>query len=358
MSLVKLPGMVDVHTHLREPGAVVKEDFLTGTAAALAGGVTLVLDMPNNPIPTLSTSALWQKEKIASQKAVCDYGLIFGASLTDNTAEFAKIKHQVAALKIYLNQTTGNLLINNFSLLAKIFASWSFDKPIMVHAEGESLVKAIALAKRYHKHLHCCHVSLKEEVELLKKAKEKGIRVTAEATPHHLFLTKQDGKKLGPFGLMKPPLASQRDVNALWQALKKGIIDLVATDHAPHTKKEKESGKPPFGVPGLETALPLLLTAYKEGRLTLEEVIRLYSENPRRIFKLPNQPQTFIEVDLSKKFTIKNENLKTKCGWSPFAGWLVYGQVEKVVLRGKTVYNQGKVLVKPGFGQNIYGQKN
>lgn len=358
MKLLRLPGMIDVHTHLRDPGATQKEDFYTGTCAALAGGVTTILDMPNNPIPTITNSALQKKEKIASEKAVCDYGLIFGASQEDNTSEFKKIIPKVPALKIYMDQTTGTLLVEKRGLLEKIFQKWESTKPIMVHAEDATLAKALSLAFLYKRHIHFCHVSLKSEIEFIRNAKKQGLKVSVEVTPHHLFLTEKDQKHLGPFGIMKPPLRTQKDVDALWQGIIDGTIDgtidMVATDHAPHTKEEKESTKPPFGVPGLETALPLLLTAYKQKRLTLDKVIKLYHDNPRKIFNLPIQKNTYIEVDLDHKYEIKNNDLKTKCGWSPFAGWKVYGKVCTVVIRGKTVYKDGIVKAEKGFGRNIY----
>ncbi len=347
--------MIDAHTHLRDPGATDKEDFYTGTSSALAGGVTMILDMPNNPIPTISNYALQEKEKVASKKAVCDYGLIFGASQLDNTNEFKKIIPKVPALKVYMDQTTGTLLVERLGLLEKIFKKWESMKPIMVHAENATLAKALSFAALYKRHIHFCHVSLAEEVDFIMLAKKQGLRVSAEVTPHHLFLTRDDQKKLGPFGIMKPPLRSQKDVNALWQGIIDGIIDMIATDHAPHTLKEKKSEKPPFGVTGLETALPLLLNVYKLKKLTLEKVIALYHDNPRTIFNLPKQKDTYIMVDLENKYEIKNENLKTKCGWSPFAGWKVYGKVYTVVIRGKTVYKDGRILAKKGFGRNIIG---
>lgn len=353
MALTRLPGMIDVHTHLRDPGATQKEDFHTGTSSALAGGVTMILDMPNNPIPTISLKTLKDKEKIASKKAVCDYGLIFGASQEDNTNEFKKIIPYVVALKVYMDQTTGTLLVEKLDLLEKIFQKWESTKPIMVHAEDATLAKALSLATVYKRHLHFCHVSFKSEVEFIRAAKKKGLKISAEVTPHHLFLTENDVKKLGPFGIMKPPLRSVSDVQALWQGIMDGTIDMIATDHAPHTLKEKQSTKPPFGVPGLETALTLLLSAYKQKRLTLNQVIKLYHDNPRKIFNLPTQKNTYIMVDLDNKYQVKNEDLKTKCGWSPFAGWKLYGKVQEVVLRGKTVYKDGKILAKKGYGKNI-----
>lgn len=345
--------MIDVHTHLRDPGATDKEDFYTGTSAALSGGVTAICDMPNNPIPTISLKALKDKQKIASDKAVCDYGLIFGASQDDNTSEFKKVIPEVVALKVYMDQTTGTLLVEKLELLEKIFQMWESDKPIMVHAEGATLAKALSLATVYKRHVHFCHVSLKSEVEFIRAAKKKGLKVSAEATPHHLFLTDKDQKKLGPFGIMKPPLRSVADVQALWQGLIDGTIDMIATDHAPHTMSEKKSENPPFGVTGLETALPLLLTVYKQKKLTLDKVIQLYHDNPKRIFNLPSQKNTYIMVDLENKYQVKSEDLKTKCGWSPFAGWSLYGKVQEVILRGKTVYKNGKILAKKGYGKNI-----
>ena len=359
MFLTRLPGMIDVHVHFRDPGATHKEDFFTGTSAALAGGVTMICDMPNNPVPTVSLSALKEKETIAKSKTVCDYSFVFGASQFDNTQEFKKVIPKVAALKVYMDQTTGTLLIENLKLLEKIFAKWESDKPIMVHAEGKTLVKALKILKKFPKrHVHFCHVSLESEVRLIAKAKDQGYKVTAESTPHHLFLTENDQKELGPYGIMKPPLRSQKDVNSLWQGIKEGVIDIVATDHAPHTKEEKEAGKPVFGVPGLETALPLLLNSVYEKRLNLDEVVKLYHDNPRKIFSLPKQPNTFIEVDLDNKWKIQNKNLQTKCGWSPFAGWKVYGKVASVVIRGKTVYKDGKIFSEPGNGRNVKTSKH
>ena len=212
-------------------------------------------------------------------------------------------------------------------------------------------MKALPLAKKYCRHLHCCHVSLQEEVKLIKKVKEQGLRISAEVAPHHLFLTASDAKRLGSYGMMKPPLRQTRDIDALWKGIKDGTIDMVATDHAPHTKEEKESAKPAFGVPGLETALPLLLTAVKEKRLTLEKVIELYHVNPRRLFNLPKQLNTYIEVDMHDKWEIRNENLKTKCGWSPFDSCQVYGKIRRVVQGGRIAYRDGNVLVHQGSGQ-------
>lgn len=341
-NLVRLPGLIDVHVHLREPGATQKEDFQTGTKAAIAGGFTQVLDMPNNPVATTTPEALQQKMDLAKGRIFCDVGFHFGAS-SKSIEYFPEIADKVFGLKVYMNQTTGDLLMEDDATLEKVFESWPKEKVVMVHAEGETLQKAIALAKKFGNKLHVCHISLKKEIEIVKKARNDGLKITCEVSCHHLFLTDEDAKRLGPYGMMRPPLASKEDQDALWQAIGDGTIDMVASDHAPHTKEEKEGEKTPFGVPGLETTLPLLLTAINEGRLSLERLIELCSTNPKKVFGIPNQEDTHVEVE-TIPYTLDPNNLFTKCGWTPFAGMKVTGKVKKVVLRGQLVYD----------GQNIF----
>lgn len=342
--ILKLPGLIDPHVHLREPGATQKEDFETGTKAAIAGGYTTVLDMPNNPIATVTPEALQNKIELAKGRVYADVGFHFGAS-SKSIEYFKEVSQRVFGLKVYMNQTTGDLLMEDDQTLEAVFSAWPKDLPILVHAEGDTLQKAISLAKKFGNSLHVCHVSLKEEVEAIKAAKMGGLNLSCEVSCHHLFLTDQDVKRLGSFGMMKPPLESKADQEALWQALKDGTIDMIGSDHAPHTKEEKNGEKPPFGVPGLETTLPLLLTAVNEGRLIIERLIELTSTNPRKVFGLPEQKDTFVEVDMDESYVIDEKNLQTKCGWTPFAGMKVTGKVKKVVLRGKTVFD----------GQTIFG---
>ncbi len=348
-SVIKLPGLVDVHVHLREPGNTQKEGFETGTKAALAGGYTTILDMPNNPDSIVTPEKLEEKIKLAKGRINCDVGFHFGGSEMA-VPYFEKVGDKVWGLKVYMNHTTGNLLIENDKELDLIFSSWFKDKPLMVHAEGLTLKKAISLTKKYGNKLHICHVSLADEIDQIKKAKEEGLKISCEISCHHLFLTNEDLKILGSFGIMKPPLASKKDVKYLWKNLK--VIDMVASDHAPHTKYEKlNSKKVPFGVPGLETTLPILLNATDEGRLSLERVVELTSTNPKKIFNLKNDTTTYVEVDLDEEYEIKNENLFTKCGWTPFNGLKVKGKVKKVVLRNKEVFSE-KRFADP-FGKVI-----
>ncbi|MBI2596568.1 amidohydrolase family protein [Candidatus Daviesbacteria bacterium] len=348
--ILTLPGLIDVHTHLREPGATQKEDFESGTKAAIAGGYTAILDMPNNPIPTISEEALKQKIKLATGRIYSDLGFHFGATPA-NYPVFEKIKDKVFGLKVYMNYTTGDLLMEDMNALEEVFSKWPKGKVIMVHAEGETLKKAVNLAKKYHQRLHVCHISLKKEIEAVKQAKKEGLDISCEVSCHHLFLNSDDVKRLGPFGCMRPPLSSKEDQQALWDNL--DYIDMIASDHAPHTRQEKETpGKIVNGVPGLETSLPILLTAVAEGKLTIDRLIQLTNKNPRRIFKIPEQADTEIEVDLNEQYTINHKQLFTKCKWTPFEGMEVQGKVKKVVLRGKTVFDQGRVIGP--YGQVIF----
>lgn len=349
--LLKLSGLIDPHVHLRDPGATHKEDFTTGTAAALAGGITAAIDMPNNPEPTISLKALRKKMRIAKKKALVDYGFFFGASQEDNTDEFSKVENQCIGLKVYMDQTTGTLLVEDKKLLEKIFLTWPRQKPLLVHAEGKTLEKAIKIAHKVKRRLHCCHVSLASEVKMIKRAKEQALPITFEVTPQHLFLTENDAKRLGPYGRMKPPLRTKADVAFLWKNI--SLVDMIATDHAPHIREEKESSNPPYGVPGLETALALMLTAVHQGRLQLEDVKRLMFTGPTKLCSIEQSRNTYVEVDIDEEWIVHSNELKTKCHWSPFEGWKLRGRVKRVTIRGKLAYDSGKILVKPGFGRMI-----
>jgi dihydroorotase-like cyclic amidohydrolase len=364
MRCLPLPGLIDVHVHLRDPGATHKEDFSTGTAAALASGVVAVLDMPNNTPPTVDGQKLSEKTQIASEKALCDFGFYLGAT-EDNVGDGATLSHRVAGLKIYMDQTYGPLKMADLAALMAHFQSWPADKPIAVHAGGPStnsgqglaMAGAIALAQLYGKRLHICHVSRKAEIELIRKAKESwgakaDLKLTCEVTPHHLFLTQADVARLGNLAHVKPPLGTEEDRAALWDNL--DIVDAIASDHAPHTIAEKEGPEPPPGVPGLETTLPLLLTAVADRRLSWERLIELTSENPARIFGLRRDERTYIEIDPDDRYVLDGSSLRTKCGWTPFEGMTVRGRVVRVYLRGALAYADGQVLVQPGFGRALF----
>jgi carbamoyl-phosphate synthase/aspartate carbamoyltransferase/dihydroorotase len=349
MTKITLPGLIDIHTHLRVPGGEHKEDFATGTAAALAGGITTVLAMPNTTPPLSTPEQLIAARKTAAATTRCQIGLFAGASPADLDQLAACAPHAVA-LKIYLNDTFGPLRVDELPHLQRCFAEWPADKLIAMHAEGQSVAVGIALAAIYQRPVHFCHISRQDEIELIAAAKDKGLPITCEVTPHHLYLTESDAARLGPLGDMRPRLAQQSDLNALWSHIN-DAIDCIATDHAPHTLSEKNSDNPPPGVSGLETSLPLMLTAVHHNRLTLDRLIELMSTNPRRIFNLPPQPNTQVEVQTDVSYIIQNENLYKKCGWTPFAGMQVRGQVEKVILSGQTVYENGRITAQPGTGR-------
>jgi dihydroorotase len=354
VATLRLPGLIDVHVHLREPGGEHKEDMTSGSAAALAGGVTMVLDMPNTYPPIVDGPALARKRRLIAEKAVCDVACYLGATET-NAGEAAALASQAAGLKIYLDQTYGPLRMNNLTALLSHFRTWPADRPIAVHAEGLSVAMAIGLAWSFGRRLHLCHVSRADEITLIRAAKVAGAPVSCEVTPHHLFLTEADAQRLGPYGQMKPPLATEADRQALWANL--DVVDCIATDHAPHTHTEKQGGQPPPGVPGLETMLPLLLTAVADGRLTLDRLVELTHHAPRRIFGLPAQPDTWVEVDQVRTI-LGDEGLHTKCGWTPFAGMAAQGRVRRVVLRGRTAFEDGKILVQSGFGRVVESLTN
>ncbi len=352
LTRIRLPGLIDVHVHLREPGLTHKEDFTSGTQAALAGGIVAVLDMPNTSPPTTTLEALISKARLASAKAACDVGLFMGATTEAGDSYLAGASH-AAGLKVYVNETFGSLRIEALPTLMRIFRTWPGPGPIAVHAEGLALAACLTLARLYDQRLHVCHVARAADIELIARAKARGLRVTCEVTPHHLFLTQEDLPRLGPLGEMRPRLGTPADQAALWDHL--DIIDCFATDHAPHTQAEKQGANPPPGVPGLETMLPLLLTAVHEGRLTIEQLIDRLHHNPMRIFGIPIAPETWTEVDLEARHILDDQALLTRCGWTPFRGMAVIGAVVQVSLRGEIVYRDGQVLAQPGTGHVLFG---
>jgi dihydroorotase-like cyclic amidohydrolase len=354
--LVKIPGMVDPHTHLRDLDWAHKATFASETAAAVAGGYWAIFDMPNTPPSTVNRAALDQKLAAMQANAVCDWGVYFGASQNDNTAEYGEIVDDVCGLKIFNNSTTGDLLIADQPSRNKHFAAWPDAKIIAVHAEEETVLEILELVRKYRKRTHFLHISTAREIEYLRAAKEEGLPVTIGVCPHHLYLTEDDLATLGGFGLMKPGLKTKADREAVREAVVSGLVDVIESDHAPHTKAEKMSDKPPYGVPGLETTLPLVLLMVSEGAISLERAIGLVATNPRQIWGLDCPPDTYALVDLDESYVIEGTKLHTKCGWSPFEGMWVQGRVRETWIRGYKVYDGEQVIVSPGFGRNLFGK--
>lgn len=350
--MITLPGLIDPHVHLRQPGAIHKEDFDTGTAAALAGGFTAVLAMPNTSPPLTDTPSLALARAAARAKARCDYGLFIGAGL-ENPTSAAELAREVCGMKMYLDQTYGPLRLEGLEVLEQHFRNWPRATPIAAHAEGRNLATIILLAGLHDRPVHICHVSRKDEILLIRAAREKGIKITCEVTPHHMFLTQDDIPRLGQGrSEVRPRLASRQDQDALWENL--AVIDCFATDHAPHTTAEKDGPEPPPGFPGLETALGLWLVAVDDGRLTLDDLIQRMVINPRRIFHISEQPETEVEIDERSTWTVEAENLRSRCGWSPFEGMPLRGRVLRVRLRGRAAFEHGEVLAPPGSGRDLF----
>lgn len=331
--VVTLPGLIDLHVHLRDPGQTQKEDFHTGSLAALAGGFTTIVDMPNNLRPITSVQLLDEKIALAKEKSLCDIKFNFG-TLGDNFDQFPLVYDKVAGLKIYLNLTTGGFIIDK-SKLAEIYEAWQSEKPIFLHAEEDVSDLVMSTLKKIPRKTHICHVSSQEELTFVMRAKDAGLPITCGVTPHHLFLTDKDFEKIGPYGKVKPYLKSSTDQKFLWDNL--DAIDIIESDHAPHTKEEKESSNPPFGLPGLETTLPLMLTAEAEGKLSRQQLLDKLHFTPAEIIGMKPDPETKIEVSM-EEYEIKDEDLKTKCAWSPYAGRKIIGKVKSAKIKGNTVY--------------------
>jgi dihydroorotase-like cyclic amidohydrolase len=352
--MLKLPGLIDPHVHVREPGQTHKEDWDSATQSALAGGVTMILAMPNTKPPIIDAATLDLALGAVGAKARCDYAQFLGAG-PDNAQMAAALAPKTAGLKMYLDSTFGELRLDDMTLWESHFERYPKRSPIVVHSESRSMAAAILFAAIHDRSVHIAHISLKEEVLLIKAAKERGIKVTCEVCPHHLFLTEDDIPTISQVhpgrGEVRPRLATREDVKALWENM--DVIDCFATDHAPHTLEEKDSENPPPGFPGLETLLPLLLTAMDDGRLNVEDIILRSVLNPRRIFNLPEQPETWVEVDETARYEIHAASLHSRCGWTPFEGWQVKGRITRVVLRGQDAFKDGKVLAEKGFGRNV-----
>lgn len=368
--LVALPALIDPHAHFRVPGHDYKEDWTTAAQAALAGGVTTVFDMPNNSPACVDKTSLKEKKELIDQQLKkinipLRYHLYLGAT-PNNINEYEPLKNSIIGIKIFMGSSTGDLLVDNQQDQAQIFQlAAKLGLVVAVHAEDEAEImnlkskitnpaisdhskirnrrsavkavkQAIALATKFGTQLYICHVSTKDEIAIIRQAKQTGIKIFAEVTPHHLFLTEDDYAKLGAKAQMNPPVRTTADQDALWQAINEGIIDTIGTDHAPHTLEEKAKPYPqsPSGVPGIETCLPLLLDAYNQGKITLAKIVELTHDNVNKIFGLTeNDDQVLVDLNLIKE--VKNESLKTKCGWSPFAGRKLKGWPVYTVLNNK-----------------------
>lgn len=374
--LTLLPGAIDPQVHFREPGLEYKEDLFTASCACAKGGITSFLEMPNTRPLTTTQQALDDKLHRASLKCLVNYGFFVGA--TAENKEDLLLAEPTPGIKIFMGSMHGDLLVDQDVALEAIFAHGQ--RLIAVHAEDQARINqrrqefagihdpaihsqiqddraallatelALKLAKKYHRRLHILHLSTALEADLLRQ--DKPSWVTAEVTPQHLLLNTSAYEKIGTWAQMNPPLRSHHDNEVLWQALKDGVIDFIATDHAPHTLAEKAQEYPntPSGMPGVETSLPLMLTAAMQGRCTVAQVKEWMSSAVAQAYGIPKKgaiavgyDADLVLVDLETYRPVLREELLTKCGWSPFEGWNLTGWPVTTIVGGQVVFDHGKL---------------
>ncbi len=355
---ILMPGWFDPHVHFREPGFEYKEDFASGSRAAIAGGVTSYFDMPNTNPPTFSREILDQKRALASSKSVANFGLYFGAG-PENLDEIAQVEN-VPGVKLYLNTTTGNLKMDDENLWREIF---KLGKKVSLHAEGETFQRAteIWLEEDAPCEMHLCHASLASEVSRVRELKDAGHPITMEVCPHHLLMTGKDRAEKGAFCCMKPQLAEEEDLEALWEGVEDGTIDCLATDHAPHTRDEKMEQHPCYGIPGIETLLPLMFTEFNKRNIPLTRLAEMTSHRTAEIFHVsdkkgwiePGFDADLVLIDPEAEYKINPEDFFSKCDWSPFEGWTVQGKILQTFVNGQLVFDQGKIINEEARGKEL-----
>lgn len=388
--LLIFPGVIDTQVHFREPGLEHKEDLATGTKAAIMGGVTTILEMPNTFPTTTTREALEDKLHRAAGRASCDYGFFVGAT-TENLDQLGELEMMpgTPGIKIFMGSSTGSLLVSEEEDLRKALQNGC--RRFSVHAENEQRLRQrkqenpnpegpafhpelrdaesarmateqiLRLSEETGRPVHILHVSTADELPLIQAAKTKQPgRVSAEVTPQHLYFAGPEWyDKLGTRLQMNPPVRTKEHRDALWAALKAGVFDVFGSDHAPHTLEEKSRPYPqsPSGMPGVQTMLPVLLTFASQGRLSFEDIARMTAENPSRLFGLREKGMItercdadLVLVDPNRKVTFEASMVASKCGWSPFEGETFTGWPARVFLRGKTVM-QDDDLICPNAGR-------
>ncbi|MCW4027829.1 MAG: dihydroorotase family protein [Candidatus Bathyarchaeota archaeon] len=389
-----LPGVIDVHVHLRDQELSYKEDFFTGTAAAANGGVTLVIDMPNNKPVTMSQESLEERMRIAQEKSVVN--VAFYSAFPDKAEKMGGIVREGGALafKFFMSQQVGGINPEDEEKLTEAFIEAAkIGVPVAVHAEDSKLIRermkrrgmgeglddymrvhspevetraakqAIRMSQETGSRVHFCHVSSAECVCTLNNAKRRGVRATYEVTPYHLLISAQSLKRLAAIALSNPPPRPQQDIDQLWSSLRDGVVDVLASDHAPHTieeKSEESIWRVKTGVSGLETMLPLMLTAVNEGRLDISTLVKVMSTNPSRIFGIEDRGELregsaadLVVVDLEREYKIDSSRFYSKAKYSPFDGWRVKGKPVKTFVSGRLVMDDGEIVAKPGSGEIV-----
>ncbi|MDC1212435.1 dihydroorotase [Pelagibacteraceae bacterium] len=378
---VVLPGIIDTQTHFREPGSTDVEDLESGSRAAVLGGVTSLFEMPNTNPPTSNLVEFDKKLQLAKNRMHSNYAFYFGAT-PENIDQLSKLKDVkgCCGVKLFAGSSTGKLLVDKEADIEKVISN--SDRIVSIHSEDEEILKlrkkfikkgdvhshpewrntecaisstrkVVKIAERYNKKIHVLHVTTKEEVDFLAMHKKN---VTFEITPQHLTLYAPDCyDKLGTYAQMNPPLRTKEHYDRLWVAVKNNIVDVLGSDHAPHSKenKNKEYPNTPSGMPGVQTILPVMLNHVNNDKLTLEQLIKLMCENPCRIFGIKNKG--YIKVgydadltiaDMNKEVVIKNEMVASKCGWTPFNNYKVKGFPVGTIVNGNLAMLDGKLIEK------------
>jgi dihydroorotase len=391
-NLLVLPGLIDVHVHLRDEGKTYKEDFYSGTAAAAAGGFTTVLDMPNNAPVTMSAETLRNRMRIAERSVLVNVG--FYSEFPNKLEQIKNIVAEGAVgFKLFMASQVGGLNIDEDHAFHEAFAQvGAADVPVAVHAEDHASITAktqelktakredpVAFLKAHSEQaelkavervletsadtearVHFCHVTTGEGLNRVDEAKKSGRTVTCEVTPNHLLLSNSDFERVGAMLTMMPPLRSKTQVDALWKGVATGWVDVIGSDHAPHTLEEKSANSiwdVKVGVPGLETTLPLMLTMVRKNRLALDTLVRLLAERPAEIFSLKGRGRLekglkadFVAIDLKEKFKVDASKFHSKAKYSPYDGWEVQGKPVKTFVNGCLVMDEQEIVAKPGNG--------
>ncbi len=391
-NLLLIPGLIDAHVHLRDEGKAYKEDFYSGTAAAAAGGVTTVLDMPNNDPVTMSAETLRNRMRLAERKALINIG--FFSEFPKDLAEIEDITAQGAVgFKLFMASQIGGLIVEDSKSLLEAFKKVATTNlPIAVHAEDKASIDAstqelkrsrrddlkaflkahseqaelkavtrvLDTAAKAEARLHICHVTTKNSLEMVTDAKQTGTKVTCEVTPHHLLLSQQDFQRIGPMATVMPPLRTSKDNEALQEGISTGKVDIVGSDHAPHTLHEKSAPSiwdVKVGFPGLETILPLLLTMVAARKLSINVMMTLIAEKPAQIYNLKGKGQLkqgwkadIVAIDFKRKFKVEAAKFHSKAKFSPFDGRELQGQPVKTFVSGQLVMEDQEIIAKPGSG--------
>lgn len=373
------PGVIDSQVHFREPGLIHKEDLYTGSLAAALGGVTTFLEMPNTNPPTTTVEAINEKVRLGKEKSIVNFGFFIGAT-GNNLEELQKSQglEGCCGVKIFLGSSTGSLLLFDREKLLEIFKNISC--PIAVHSESETILNQrkhirdnaksvhahyewrnvdsavestkmiLSIAKEAKRKVHLLHITTKDEMELIEKDRNY---CTVEVTPQHLTLYAPDIYDIiGTFAQMNPPIREKVHTDGLWQGLNKGLVDVIGSDHAPHTTEEKNKGYPdtPSGMPGVQTIFQIMLNHHLRGKISLEKLQELLCETPAKLYGLnkgkiaPGYDADFSIADLKGDHLITNEEQASKCGWTPYNGMKVKGRIVSTIVMGSIVMLNGKIL--------------